>query len=168
MTPRIETERLVLRAPVADDFPVYERFYADAAASAAYGGPLNTRQAWRTLAADVGHWQLRGYGMWSVIVRESGKMAGGCGFYWPEGWPRCELTWWIAPAARRQGYALEASRAAIRFAYDTLGWKLVETHMSDENEAARGLAVKLGGRVIAREMFPDGRERNVYGLPRGG
>ena len=119
--PEITTERLVLRGPVAEDFPTYQEFYADAAASAAYGGPLTAGQAWRKLALDIGHWQLRGFGMWSIIVRDTGQMIGGCGLFWPEGWPRSELTWWIVPQARRNGYAMEASRAAIRFGFMVAG-----------------------------------------------
>lgn len=166
--PEITTDRLLLRGPRAADFPVYESFYADAEASAHYGGPLRADQAWRQLAIDLGHWQIRGYGRWALEERASGTMIGCAGLFWPEGWPRSELTWWIAPAARRKGFALEASRAAIAFAYQTLGWDLVETHMNDDNEAARKLALKLGGKVIAREPFPDGLERDVYALPEGG
>ena len=163
--PHIETNRLVLRALGAEDFPVYERFYADAEASAAYGGPMNAGAAWRRLAIDLGHWRLRGFGMWAVVVKGSGQMVGGAGLFWPQGWPRSELTWWIVPEARRNGYAFEASRAVVGFAYRELGWSQVETHMNDENVAARSLALKLGGRLIAREAFPDGLSRNVYALP---
>jgi hypothetical protein len=53
--PAIETARLVLRAPAASDFPVYRDFYADADASAFYGGPLAPALAWRKLAFDIGH-----------------------------------------------------------------------------------------------------------------
>ncbi len=166
MIPTLETERLVLRGPEGADFPVYRGFFADGEASAFYGGPLAPDRAWRVLAADIGHWALRGYGCWSVVVRESGAMIGHCGLWWPESYPRSELTWWIVPVARRRGYAKEASRAAIRFGYEQLGWSLVETHMNDANTAARRLAESLGGTVIARERFPDGLERNVYGLPR--
>ncbi len=155
-----------MRAPSAADYDVYKTFYADAEASAAYGGPLPAHLAWKKLAADIGHWRMRGFGMWSVYVRATNEMAGGCGLVWPEGWPRSELTWWIIPAARRQGYALEASQAVIAFAYRELKWALVETHMDDDNNAARALALKLGGEVIARDMFPDGRERDIYALPR--
>ena len=95
-------------------------------------------------------------------------MVGGCGIWWPDGWPRSELTWWIAASARRKGYAKEASRAAIAFAYDVLDWELVETHMDDGNEAARRLVLSLGGSVIARDTFPDGKERDVFALPRAG
>ena len=162
--PIIETERLILRGPIAEDFDVYQRFYADEDASAAYGGPLPLNLAWKKLASDLGHWQLRGYGMWSVEYRETHEMVGGCGLVWPEGWPRSELTWWIVPSARRQGFALEASRAVIAFAYRELKWEFVETHMNDENEAARKLAVRLGGRIVARDLFPDGLCRDVYAL----
>mgnify|MGYP001470873948 CR=1 FL=1 len=164
--PTIETQRLLLRGPSAEDFPTYVRFYADAEASSAYGGPLAAGLAWRRLAADIGHWELRGYGMWSVIVRATGEMVGGCGIVWPHGWPRSELTWWITPDARRNGYAMEASRAVVDFAYRTLKWDLVETHMNDANAAAQSLALKLGATIIAREMFPDGLQRNVYALPK--
>jgi [ribosomal protein S5]-alanine N-acetyltransferase len=163
--PTIETERLILRAPDSNDFSVYRDFFADAEASKAYGGPMDAERAWRVLATDLGHWALRGYGRWSIVEKASGAMIGGCGLWWPEGYPRSELTWWIMPSARRRGYAEEASRAAIRFGYRKLGWALVETHMNDSNDAARKLAEKLGGKMIVRERFPDGLERNIYALP---
>lgn len=93
-------------------------------------------------------------------------MIGGCGLWWPEGYPRSELTWWIIPSARRNGYATEASKAVIDFAYQKLGWDMVETHMNDENVAARKLAEALGGTVIARETFPDGLTRDIFHLPK--
>lgn len=164
--PTLTTERLVLRAPEAADFPVYRDFFGDAEASHFYGGPMEADRAWRVLATDLGHWALRGYGRWSIVEQASGAMVGGCGLWWPEAYPRSELTWWIIPSARRNGYALEASRAAVRFGYDTLGWELVETHMNDENVAARLLAEKLGGVKILRERFPDGLERDIFALPR--
>lgn len=163
--PRIETERLVLRAPDEGDFPAYRDFFGDAEASRFYGGPLDAGRAWRVLASDLGHWALRGYGRWAVEVKDGGQFVGGCGLWWPGGWPRSELTWWILPAARRRGYALEASRAVIRYAYRSLGWKLVETHTDDDNAPARALVARLGGRAFAREAFPDGIVRHIYGLP---
>lgn len=164
--PDLETDRLSLRALNSNDYPVYRDFYADADASAAYGGPMTPGLAWRRLALDIGHWALRGYGMWAVVDRQTDQMVGGCGLFWPEDYPRSELTWWIVPSARRKGFALEASKAVINFGYDQLKWKLVETHMNDENTAARMLAEKLGGKVIIREQFPDGLSRDVYALPR--
>lgn len=164
--PTLKTQRLELRGPTAEDYVVYRDFFADAEASHFYGGPMDADRAWRVLASDLGHWALRGYGRWSVVEQATGRMVGGCGLWWPEGYPRSELTWWIIPSARRHGYAIEASRTAVAFGYDTLGWKLVETHMNDENIAARMLVEKLGGTPFLREKFPDGLERDVFALPR--
>ena len=166
MIPTLETPRLLLRPPRAADYPTYVLFFADAEASSFYGGPLDSGQAWRVLAMEFGHWELRGYGRWVIESRESGEMLGCCGLWWPEGLPRSELTWWLLPEARGQGIATEASVAAIGFGYEVLGWPLVETHMNDDNAAARRLVERLGGTVIARETFPDGITRNVYELPR--
>jgi len=163
--PTLETDRLLLRAPSEKDFPVYREFFADAEASHFYGGPLEDGHAWRMLAGDLGHWVLRGYGRWAVEEKVSGQMIGGCGLWWPGGWPRSELTWWIIPPARRYGFAMEASRAAIRFGHETLGWPLVQTHIDDANEPAHRLVAKLGARKIKRETFPDGNSRIVYALP---
>ena len=92
-------------------------------------------------------------------------MLGSCGLWWPEGAPRSELTWWLLPEARGQGFATEASLSAIAFGYEVLEWSVVETHMDDRNLAARKLVERLGGTVFAREEFPDGITRNVYQLP---
>lgn len=163
--PCLQTERLRLRAPQASDAPVYHRFYTDGEASAFYGGPKSALEAWNKLASDLGHWHLRGHGLWVLERQEDGAAIGACGLVWPDGWPRSELTWWILPEARRQGFAKEASRAAVSFGYEALKWDLVQTHMLDENHAAKALVLSLGGEVIAREEFPDGFTRNIYRLP---
>jgi ribosomal-protein-alanine N-acetyltransferase len=156
-----------MRAPNERDFSVYANFYQDPEASHFYGGPLRPDKAWKRLAADLGHWHLRGYGLWALERRSNGEMVGCCGLWWATGWPRRELTWWLSEAARGAGLATEASRAAIKHGYDTLGWDMVETHMDDENVAARKLTERLGGEIITRESFPDGRDRDVFKLPRG-
>lgn len=154
-----------MRAPEKSDFSVYREFYGDAAASKFYGGPKSESESWDKLAGDLGHWHLRGYGLWALRTKTDNQTVGACGLVWPHGWQRPELTWWIASNARRKGFAREASVAAIRFGYQQLKWDLVQTYMKDENEAARALVLSLGGTKIARETFPDGLDRDVYRLP---
>lgn len=163
--PILETDRLIMRAPRASDFAIYRDFYGDAAASKFYGGPKSEAESWEKLAGDLGHWHLRGYGLWALETQQDNRTVGVCGLVWPYGWQRSELTWWIASDARRQGFAREASVAAIRFGYQQLKWDLVQTYMKDENEAAKALVLSLGGTQIAREKFPDGISRDVYRLP---
>lgn len=162
--PELAGPRVLLRAPGERDAGAWTRFYADADASRFYGGPLPPTDAWKRLAQHLGHWALRGYGLWTVADRATGEALGGSGLLWPGGWPRPELTWWLLPEARGRGLAEEASRLVVAHAVGVAGWPFVQTHMLDENEPARRLALRLGGVPIAREAFPDGRERTVYRL----
>ncbi len=160
--PSLKTERLTLRAPQMDDFGLYRDFYADADGSGNYGGPLRADQAFAKLATDLGHWQLRGFGMWIVTTTADDVAIGGCGIFHPVGWPSHELTWWLTKPARGYGYAAESSRAVIHHACTELRWTSVETHMRDENIAARKLAERLGGKIVRRETFPDAVTRDVF------
>ncbi len=164
MIPVLDTERLRLVPPSAACDALYQRFYTDAAASAAYGGPLTPGAAWARLSADLGSWHLQGFGVWVIERRDTGALVGTCGFWQGKGWPR-ELTWWLLPEARGQGFALEASRAAVAHAYRGFGWPAVETYMNDANEPARALVRRLGGEPIGRRGFPDGLERTLYRIP---
>lgn len=166
--PALQTARLDLTPLGTDCEAAYQRFYTDAAASAAYGGPLTPAAAWSRLAADIGTWALQGFGVWAVHLRAAdggvGEVLGVCGFWQGLGWPR-ELTWWLLPEARGQGLALEASRAVVAHAYEAWGWAEVQTYMNDNNEAAKALVARLQGRLVGRQVFPDGLERNLYTLP---
>jgi ribosomal-protein-alanine N-acetyltransferase len=162
--PVLETPRLRLRPLGPDCEAMYLAFFTDAEASHFYGGPLPPKGAWSRLAADIGTWSLRGFGVWAIERREDKQLLGTCGFWQAADWPR-ELTWWLLPAARGAGVAQEASEAVLRQAYGPWGWTEVETYMPDDNLAARRLALRLGGAVVRRQHFPDGVARDVLKLP---
>jgi len=164
LIPTLETERLLLVAPSSSCWPAYERFYTDALASTAYGGPLTRGAAWARLSADLGSWHLQGFGVWAVQRKSDETFIGTCGFWQGKDWPK-ELTWWLLPECRGQGIAREASVAAVGFAYNSLGWSDVHTYMNDENLPARQLVVSLGGTKVRRQTFPDGLERDVFRVP---
>lgn len=130
-----------------------------------YGGPLSVGGAWSRLASDLGTWYLQGFGVWIIQRQREQDFVGACGFWQGQGWPR-ELTWWLLPEARGTGVATEASIAAIDCAYGIFKWESVETYMNDANDAARALALRLGGQKIDRRVFPDGLQRDVFAIPR--
>src|SRR5687767_1250386 len=88
----LETDRLILRMLRASDFDAYAEMHADPAVMRYIGDgqPLARPMAWRSLATMIGHWSLRGYGLWAVEERSSGKLVGRIGFWNPEGWPGFE------------------------------------------------------------------------------
>lgn len=165
--PTLETERLVMRGPAADDFAAYQAFYdVSDITVGGYRGNRSHAEVRAILDRDIAHWVANGFGIFMLCDKANGAIYGGAGLSHPDDWPSHELTWWLMPQARGTGIATEASRAVISWGYDVLGWPRVETHMRDENLPARQLAERLGGIVDRRETFPDGVTRDVFVLPR--
>ncbi|GGH37091.1 Protein N-acetyltransferase, RimJ/RimL family [Cribrihabitans marinus] len=144
--PTISTPRLTLRAPEAGDFPVFAAFFASER-SGFVGGPVPAEQSWRYLAAELGHWQLRGFGRWSVVETATGKLAGLIGLWFPQGWPEPEIGWDLFDGFEGKGYATEAALAAREYAYDTLGWTTAISLVAPENAASRNVARRMGARA---------------------
>jgi len=61
--PTLQTDRLTLRAPQVSDAPAFAAFFGSER-SKFVGGPIAPERAWRVLAQEAGHWELRGFGRW--------------------------------------------------------------------------------------------------------
>jgi RimJ/RimL family protein N-acetyltransferase len=142
--PVIETERLRLREWREADLPAFAAFWADEATARFVGGTANQDGAWRIMAMYLGHWLLRGFGLWALEDKASGRWAGWCGPWNPEGWPEPEIGWALATAFHGRGYATEAARRARDFAYQQLGWPTAVSYIAAENAASQRVAARLG------------------------
>lgn len=150
--PVLETERLRLRAPVEADFDGFCALMSDPIAAEHIGGVMNPPQTWRTLCLLIGHWQVRGFGFFTVEDRITGEWLGRVGPWFPHGWPAPEIGWAIARPHWGRGVGPEAATAAIDYAFDTLGWADV-THMIDPaNVNSKALARKLGSVDTGRDV----------------
>ncbi|MEM8789327.1 MAG: GNAT family N-acetyltransferase [Pseudomonadota bacterium] len=142
MIPTLTTDRLTLRAPRLEDFDAYAAFYADPDATRFIGGPRDTRAAWRSFAADTGHWHLKGFGWW--IVAAAGRVLGSIGLHHPPSQPDLELGWLLFPAAQGQGYATEAASAARAWGRAELRPARLVSYIDAGNAASIRLAERLG------------------------
>jgi RimJ/RimL family protein N-acetyltransferase len=167
--PVIETERLILRPPAAEDFDGWAELMGDAESSQYIGGPVARATAWRGLATMTGSWSLKGFGMFSMIERESGRWIGRTGPWQPEGWPGTEVGWGILKSAWGRGYAYEAAVASIDWAFDTLGWTDVIHCIDPANTPSQALAERLGSTNRGRGKLPppfDSFEVDIWGQTR--
>jgi RimJ/RimL family protein N-acetyltransferase/ribosomal protein S18 acetylase RimI-like enzyme len=142
--PRLETARLILRAIGPQDVEPNRAMVADAEVQRYVGGVQRAGEAFAGLAMYAGHWDLRGYGEWTVERREDGAFLGRVGFWDPPGWPGLEIGWKLMPSAWGAGYATEAARAAIGWAWTALDVPQLVSLIPPDNTASVRLAGRLG------------------------
>ncbi len=166
--PQIDTERLILRAPLAADWPAF-RDYRVSDRTAFTGGAKTEPQAAEQFASFFGHWIMRGFGRFIAMDRATGL---GIGHFGPMQWhdsAEPELTWslWSA-AAEGKGLAVEAATAMHRWLFGVFGLTSARAEVHRDNFASHAIARHLGGKVIAGQRptwFDDG---DVYHFAKRG
>jgi RimJ/RimL family protein N-acetyltransferase len=163
----LETDRLTLRMLRESDFEAYAEMCADPEVMRYIGDgqPLVRPMAWRNLALMIGHWSLRGYGIWAAEERSTGELVGRIGFWNPDGWPGFELGWMLRRAYWGRGYATEGARAALDLAFTRMERADVISLIHPENVASIRVAHRLAERLVdSAELF--GRPALVYRITR--
>ena len=161
--PELETPRLRLRQFVEADLDAYARITADAEVMRYVGGaPLSRDEAWRSLGYLLGHWKIRGFGLWAAEEKSTGALVGRIGLYHPEGWPGLEVGWLVDRARWGEGFATEGGAAAVAYAFDTLAAGHLISVIEPPNGASIRVAEKLGER-FERKMLLQGKQVCIYG-----
>lgn len=143
--PRLETKRLVLREFRNSDFDVFASFMADEDVMRFLtGAPMTRAEAWRSLAVNIGHWSLRGYGTWAVERKEDGAFIGRVGMINPEGWPGLEIGWTLGKPYWGKGYATEAAAVSMRYAFLTQPVDRLISCIDPDNKPSQAVAARLG------------------------
>ena len=140
--------------------PEVTRFLGD-------GRPLDRADAWRQLALLIGHWELRGFGLWAVEERASGGFIGRIGCHEPDGWPGFELGYVLAREAWGRGLAREGAAAALDFARRELGRDTIISLIRPANRASIAVAEHFGARRTGSVEFY-GATTDVYTYPLSG
>ena len=81
--PTIETERMILRPPVIEDFEAFSLFHQDSETMKFLGGVQERATTWRTFNAFVGSWYLYGFAMFCMIDKKTGEWLGRVGPIYP-------------------------------------------------------------------------------------
>lgn len=162
--PRIETGRLVLRGPEPRDCAGFMDFFTSPRARHIDNSGSRAK-AWRAFAVELGHWQLRGFGMWAVTLRGADDCVGLVGCWMPEGWPEREIAWQLWDGAEGKGIAHEAARAARDHAYREFGWRTAVSYIAPGNARSIRLAERLGAVRDEAAARPEGENCLVYRHP---
>jgi RimJ/RimL family protein N-acetyltransferase len=153
---RLETERLLLR-PLAivdiDDLvalgedPEVSRFVDQLGRAAAEERVRSTEREWRQ----------RGSGMFAVVDRGKGGFLGRVGLrYWPQ-FEETEIGWVLRRDAWGKGYATEAARACLDWAFAKLDLPYITSMIHPENTASLQVAHRLGMSELRRDVLEEER-----------
>jgi ribosomal-protein-alanine N-acetyltransferase len=106
--------------------------------------------------------QRDGISLWSVVLRDGGKVIGDCGLQWSDETKSVpDLGFRLNRAYWGHGYAIEAARATLEAAFDQLGVSRVVAVTDVKNVRARRLIEQLGLRYV-RETHWYGRRMTEY------
>jgi len=136
--PALRTERLLLRAPRLDDFPVLVGI-------AAYSDEVRTdsrAEVWAEFIQLTGTWLLRGHGWWAVDAE--GTCIGFAGIGFEPGDQEPELGYLLAEDAQGRGFATEAAHAVKDCARSVLKLPSLVSYIFEKNAASQNVAQKLG------------------------
>jgi RimJ/RimL family protein N-acetyltransferase len=151
----LETERLILRAPVMEDFPAFAEIeMSDRAVF--MGGPLSREDTWFDFTQCLASWMLNGYGLWTVTTKDEtlqGFVAVCRGYEDLEP----ELGYFFLASGTGKGFASEAVKAARDWAIETLNVGSLVSYIDGKNAASMRVAEKVGGRrdTVAEQVFSD-------------
>ena len=155
----IETERLILKPLAATDLDAQHALWSqEPVYRHITGQPMDRETVWMRLLRDIGHWQVFGFGTWSVRLKKSDQHIGVMGIF---DYKRAidpplnayETGWVFDSAFHGQGYASEALKAALTYADETLNLAKTQCAIAPENEASLKLALKHGYRPLRDCLF---------------
>ncbi len=151
MIPRLETQRLVLRAPRAEDHANSTAMWADpGVARHTVGQPSTPAESWVRLLRNAGLWTVMGFGYWVAERRADGAFIGEFGLaafrrpLEPDHGDAPEAGWVMPPAHQGQGFATEAMQAVLRWADDLLAVPFTFCVIAPDNGASIRVAERLG------------------------
>jgi RimJ/RimL family protein N-acetyltransferase len=149
MREEIETARLRLRRPEAEDEASYLALFRQPAVEAWLRPeplrPFVEAELLEMLREDIEHWRRNGFGPWALLDKRSGEFAGRVGLRWTAvgGAAAVELAWTVDPARQSRGLASEAAAAALVLARAERIEEIVALVLP-ANAASRRVAVKIG------------------------
>ncbi len=163
----LQTERLNLRMFRSSDLDAYAVMCADQEVMRYIndGRTLTREDTWRDMALILGHWELRGYGLWAVEERATHKLIGRIGHWNPESWPGFEVGWMLDRKYWGHGFATEGAMAAVNYAFSVLDIPHAISLIHPDNALSIRVAEKLGEKLESETRILNVRFL-VYGVHR--
>jgi [ribosomal protein S5]-alanine N-acetyltransferase len=142
----LETERLSLRRFDLQDVAGLQPVLGDPLTMEFYPAPLDTKSVEGWIKKNLLRYERDGHGLWAVLLKSNHELIGDCGCILQdvEGRSQVEVGYHIRRDLWGNGYATEAARACMEYAFDQLGARRVISMIRPPNVRSRRVAEKNG------------------------
>lgn len=142
----IETERLILRKLIPEDFENLCKILQDGDVMYAYEGAFSYEEVKKWLDRQLSRYRYDGIGLYAVILKETGEFIGQCGLTMQEipGRRVVEIGYLFRKDFQHKGYATESAKACKAYAFDILGTDEVFSIIRDTNIPSQNVAKRVG------------------------
>ena len=146
----IKTDRLILREMRRRDLPDLCEILQDETVMVAYEHAFSDTEVEAWYQNQRRRYREDGFGLWAVVSRESGEMLGQCGLTLQEipGETVCEVGYLFKKRFWHNGYATEAARACMDYAFQTLNQNAVYSIIRDNNLPSHAVAQRNGLNLV--------------------
>lgn len=159
---RIETNRLILRDYAMDDYEALYEIMSDPETMQHYPNPFDEEKVRGWIQWNLDNYQKYGFGLWAVILKETGAFIGDCGITLQniDGEMLPEIGYHIHKAHWRKGYGSEAAKVVRDWVFQHTKYDVVYSYMKYTNEASYRTAVANGMRKV--KEYPDEKNGISY------
>lgn len=163
----LETERLTFRTLTLDDVDDLLKVLSDPEAMKFYPKPFDRQMTQAWIERNIQRYAQHGFGLWALILKESGKLIGDCGLVVQEvdGVEEVEIGYHIRRDSWGRGLATEAAQACRDYGFSQLGFGKLISLINPANIASRRVAEKNGMRLI-KEMEWRNKPTCLYAIKR--
>jgi RimJ/RimL family protein N-acetyltransferase len=153
----LHSERLLIRPWRADDLLALSSMNADPEVMRHFPKRLDRSESAAMMAYNIKHMARHGFGWWAMEARGAMPFVGAIGLFRPRFdahfTPCFEIGWRLPKAHWDKGYATEAARAVLDFAFDQVLLDEVVAMTTVGNERSRNVMARLGMTCRAADDF---------------
>jgi ribosomal-protein-alanine N-acetyltransferase len=159
----LETERLILRPFRLNDIDALEAVLGDPVTMEFYPAPLTREGVEAWIRKNLGRYDNDGCGLQAMVLKGPGEVIGDCGCIVQrvEDKDQIEIGYHVRRNLWGNGYATEAARACIDYAFDQLGAQRVISMIRPENISSRRVAEK-NGMICEKVVFWRNYDHCIY------
>ena len=165
---RLETERLFLREMTEDDFDALYRVLGDSDIMRHYPYAFDEARVRGWIRRNRDRYQVFGFGLWAVCLKETGEMIGDCGLTMQviDGQIKPEIGYHIRGDQQRKDYAKEAAAAVRDWTFRNTPFRVIYSYMKYTNEPSARTAMAYGCRLVDEFADEENGITRVFAISR--